>query len=200
MARIGIVYHTMYGSTFDLAGEIAEGIRAAGGTPELRRVKELLPQEIIEAQGLQDTVARQADVPEAQVDELPAFDGILFGSGTRFGNRTAQLSNFLDQTGPLWASGALVGKPAGFFTGAATMHGGHESTILTMSTFAYHHGMLIVPLGYTDPGVGATQTGGGPYGPSHLAREGVTGLPDEERDLARHYGRMFHGIAARLAG
>jgi NAD(P)H dehydrogenase (quinone) len=200
MARIGLVYYSMYGNTFDLAREIAAGVTSAGGDAQLRRAPELLPQEIIDSQGLAAFAERQADVAFAQVEELPEFDGIAFGSGTRFGNRTAQLSNFLDQTGPLWAEGRLVGKAAGFFTGASTMHGGHESTILTMSTFAYHQGMVIVPLGYTAEAVAQTQTGGGPYGPTHLTPQtGKSGLSDHERELARHYGGFFHDIAARLS-
>lgn len=201
MARIGIVYYSMYGNTFDLASEIAEGVQKVGGDAQLRRVAELLPAEVIEAQGLQPAIDRQSAVAEATPDELPQFDGILFGSGTRFGNRTAQLSNFLDQTGALWKNGSLVGKAAGFFTGAATMHGGHESTILTMSTYAYHQGMVIVPVGYAASAVGRTQTGGSPYGPTHLTPEtGKQGLSDDEREIALYYGGFFHDIAARLAG
>jgi NAD(P)H dehydrogenase (quinone) len=201
MAHIGIVYYSMYGSTFDLAREIAAGVADSGSEAQLRRVAELLPEEIIEAQGLQATIDRQSDVPEATVEELPQFDGLIIGSPTRFGNRIAQLSNFLDQTGPLWAAGSLVGKPVGFFTGASTMHGGHESTILTMSTFAYHQGMVIVPLGYATPEAGATTTGGGPYGASHFSPQaGKDGLSDDERAIARHYGGFFSDIATRLAG
>jgi NAD(P)H dehydrogenase (quinone) len=201
MARIGIVYYSMYGNTFDLASEIAEGVQKAGGDAQLRRVAELLPAEVIEAQGLKPVIDRQAAVAEATPDELPEFDGIIFGSGTRFGNRTAQLSNFLDQTGALWNNGSLVGKAAGFFTGAATMHGGHESTILTMSTYAYHQGMVIVPVGYAASAVGRTRTGGSPYGPTLLTPEtGKQGLSDDEREIALYYGGFFHDIAARLAG
>lgn len=200
MARIGIVYYSMYGTTFDMATHIAQGVREAGGRADLRRAPETLPQAVIDAQGLAAVHDRQKDVAEASVDELPAFDGIIFGSPTRFGNRIAQLSNLLDQAGALWAEGSLVGKPAGFFTGAATMHGGHESTILTMSTFAYHQGMVIVPVGYAAPAVGSTTTGGSPYGPGHLSpQEGKDGLSDDEIAIARHYGGFFHGIAAKLA-
>ena len=90
----------------------------------------------------------QSESEYADVDELATFDGLIIGSPTRFGNRAAQMSQFLDQTGPLWQSGAMVERPRGFFTGASTIHGGHESTIFTMSTFAMHHGMVIGPLGY----------------------------------------------------
>lgn len=203
MAKIGIVYYSMYGNTYELAKELAEGVRRDGGDPQLRRVPELLPQEVIDAQPpVQDAIEAQKDVQEATVDELPDFDGIVLGSPTRFGNMTAQLRNFLDQTGPLWANGGLSGKAAGFFTGASTMHGGHESTVLTMSTFAYHHGMVVVPLGYALASqVGGTRSGGSPYGPSHWSpQEGKEGLDDDEIQIARIYGEHFHAIAAQLAG
>lgn len=196
---IGIVYYSTYGSTFALANEIAAGIGDAGSTAELRRVEELMPEERLDdnAKAARD---RQSDVSFATVDELPSFDGIVFGAPTRYGNRAAQLSQFLDQTGSLWQSGALVGKPAGFFTGAATPHGGHESTILTMSTFAYHQGMVIVPMGYTMDEVGSTDGGGGPYGPTHLTPSdgSKTELTEAETAIGRAYGRRFAEIAAKL--
>ncbi|HWH31752.1 MAG TPA: NAD(P)H:quinone oxidoreductase [Egibacteraceae bacterium] len=203
MAKIGIVYYSMYGSTFELAKELAEGVRRDGGDPQLRRVAELLPPEVIQEQpGLRASIEAQRDVELARVEELPGFDGIVLGSPTRFGNMTAQLRNFLDQTGPLWAKGELSGKAAGFFTGASTIHGGHESTILTMSTFAFHHGMVVVPLGYAIAAqAGGTRTGGGPYGPSHWSpQEGKDGLDDDEIQIARLYGQHFHRISAQLAG
>jgi NAD(P)H dehydrogenase (quinone) len=149
MAKIGIVYWSMYGATYELAKAIAEGAEKDGAEVHLRRVPDpLLPDEVKAMDGVADAADAQAEVPEATADELADFDGLVFGSPTRFGSPVAQLQNLFDQTGPHWQSGALVGKPAGFFTGAATIHGGHESTILSMSTFAYHHGMPIVPLGY----------------------------------------------------
>lgn len=200
MATVGIVYYSMYGSTFELAQRIAAGVTGAGGQAELRRAPELLPPDVIEAQGLQPVIDRQSDVPEASVDELPSFDGIVFGSPTRYGAEVAQLRNLLDQTGGLWASGALVGKAAGFFTGASTMHGGHESTILAMSHFAYHQGMVIVPAGYAIPEVSTTATGGSPYGPSAFSpQSGKKGLSEDEEAIARQYGELFHGIAAKLS-
>jgi NAD(P)H dehydrogenase (quinone) len=201
MATIGIVYYSMYGHHDALAQTLADGIEEAGGKAQLRRVPELLPQSVIESQGLTELKQQQSETPEASVDELPEFDGLLIGSPTRYGSATAQLQNFLDQTGPLWAQGKLVGKPVGFFTGAATMHGGHESTILSMSTFAYHHGMLIVPLGYgVTSEVGSTRTGGGPYGPTIWApQEGKDGMSDEEIAIAKAYAKHFVGITDKLA-
>jgi len=111
------------------------------------------------------------------------------------------MSQFLDQTGPPWQSGALVGRPCGFFTGASTIHGGHESTILTMSTFAIYHGMVIVPLGYVADELQATRTGGGPHGPTHLSPTdgSKTGLSDDEIAIGVAYGRHFAKIATKLA-
>jgi len=197
---IGIIYYSTYGSTYELACEIAGGIDDVGSTAVLRRVPELMPDEALDDDA-QAAAERQAEVEMADVDELAEFDGVVFGSPTRFGNRTAQLSQFLDQTGPLWQSGALAGRPAGFFTGASTIHGGHESTILTMSTYAMHHGMVIVPLGYTLDEVGETRTGGGPYGPTHLSPSdgSKTELSDHERAIARGYGTRFAEVATKLA-
>jgi NAD(P)H dehydrogenase (quinone) len=202
MATIGIVYYSMYGSHDELAKALADGIEEAGGKAQLRRVPELLPQSVIESQGLEELKARQAETPEARVDELPEFDGLLIGSPTRYGSATGQLQNFLDQTGPLWAEGELVGKPVGFFTGAATLHGGHESTILSMSTFAYHQGMVIVPLGYgVTSKVGETTTGGSPYGPTLYAPQDGSkqGLSEDEIEIATAYAKHFVGIAEKLA-
>ena len=201
MADIGIVFHSMYGQTHELAREIAAGVEEGGGKAQLRRVPELMGEDALQAAGAAEAQETMSTVPVATVDELPEFDGLIFGSPTRFGNRTSQLSSFLDQTGALWQSGALVGKPAGFFTGAATMHGGFESTILTMSTYAYHQGMLIVPMGYTHDATSATRTGGGPYGPSHWAPQDVDkdGLSDDERTIAHVYGARFAEIADKLA-
>jgi len=199
MAKIGIVYYSMYGATYELARAIAEGIEKGGGEAHLRRVPDpLLPDEVKASDGVRQAIEAQEDVSVVDVDELPDFDGIVFGSPTRYGSATSQLQAFLDTTGPHWQSGALVGKPAGFFTGAATMHGGHETTILTMSTFAFHQGMVIVPAGYGIASeVGSTRTGGSPYGPTQLG-DG-DGLSEDERQIALAYGRHFAEVSAKLA-
>lgn len=202
MAKIGIVYWSMYGATHELARTIAQGVEKAGGEAHLRRVPDpILPDEVKASEGVAEAIERQEEITEARVEELEDFDGIIFGSPTRYGSATSQVQNFFDQTGPLWQAGRLVGKPAGFFTGAATNHGGHESTILGMSTFAYHHGMPIVPLGYgIAEDVGETRTGGGPYGPTHLTPMGHgEGLSEHEQNIALHYAQHFHAIAEKLA-
>lgn len=203
MARIGIVYHSMYGSTHELATILAEGVEKAGGEAELRRVPDpLLPDEVKQMEGVAAAIDAQSHVTEATVEELAEFDGLIFGSPTRYGSKTAQMQNLMDQTGGLWQSGALVGKPAGFFTGAATIHGGHESTILSLSTFAYHHGMVIVPAGYgLAEEVGSTRTGGSPYGPTHWSPMGdqKDGIDDDEREIALKYAAHFNAVADKLA-
>ena len=199
MAKIGIVYYSMYGATYELARAIAEGVEKAGGEVQMRRVPDpLLPDEVKASDGVREAIEAQDEVPVADVDELPEFDGIIFGSPTRYGSATSQLQAFLDTTGAHWQSGALVGKAAGFFTGAGTMHGGHETTILTMSTFAFHQGMNIVPNGYgIAPEVMSTRSGGGPYGPTQLG-DGE-GLTEDERRIALAYGQHFAQTAAKLA-
>jgi NAD(P)H dehydrogenase (quinone) len=203
MAKIGIVYFSMYGGTHELASVLAEGIDKAGGEAHLRRVPDpLLPEEVKASEGVSSAIEAQAHVEEATVDELPEFDGLLIGSPTRYGSAVAQLQNLFDQTGALWQEGELVGKPVGFFTGAATIHGGHESTILGMSTFAYHHGMVIVPAGYgIAEEIGATRSGGGPYGPTHFSPMGgdKDGLDEDEREIALKYAAHLNAIADKLA-
>ena len=199
MAKIGIVYYSMYGATYELARTIAEGIEKGGGEAHLRRVPDpLLPDEVKASDGVREAISAQEDIPTADVDELPEFDGIVLGSPTRYGSATSQLQAFLDTTGAHWQSGALLGKAAGFFTGAGTIHGGHESTIISMSTFAFHHGMNIVPVGYgLAPEVMSSRTGGGPYGPTQLGNG--EGLSDDERAIALAYGEHFAQTAEKLA-
>lgn len=202
MARIGILYYSMYGSTYELANTLAEGVTKAGGDGQLRRIADpLLPDEVKESDGVKEAIAAQAHVTEASVDELTEFDGLIIGSPTRYGSAVAQVQNFFDQTGGLWAEGKLQGKPVGFFTGAATIHGGHESTILGMSTLAYHHGMVIVPVGYAAAAeVGSTRSGGGPYGATHLTPMGDTsGLDDDEQAIALAHAEQVNAIADKLA-
>ncbi|MBX5468127.1 MAG: NAD(P)H:quinone oxidoreductase [Firmicutes bacterium] len=195
--NISVIYYSMTGAIYRLAQEVAAGAEEAGATVRLRRVPELIPLEVIEANPqIKAAAEAQQGVEVALLDDLVWADGIALGSPTRYGNMTAQLKNFLDQTGPLWAQRQLVGKAVGFFTGAATMHGGHETTILTMSTFAYHHGMVIVPASYVPPEVSSTTTGGTPYGPSELGNK--PDLSAEERAVARAFGRRLAEVAGKL--
>lgn len=197
--RIAVIYYSMTGSVYRLAEAVSEGARQAGADVRLRKVHELVPDAVLaqnpDAEKAQELQSR---VPEATTEDLEWADGIALGSPTRFGNVSGQLKNFLDQTGGLWVQGKLVGKAVGFFTGANTMHGGHESTILAMSTFAYHHGLIIVPASYAIKAVGTTTTGGGPYGPTELSMKGIE-LSQDERAIAKAFGQRLAEVAALLA-
>lgn len=195
MANIAIVYYSAYGHTYELAKAIEKGAKDTGAETRLRKVKELIPDEIIRSnKGLAYGSDLQREVKEATIEDLSWADGIAFGTPTRFGSTTSQLKNFLDQTGPLWAKGGLAGKVAAFFTGASTPHGGHEATILGLSTFAYHQGMIIMPMGYTIKG------SKNPYGPTHISgADGSIPVGEEEKRLAYEFGKNLAIIAKKLA-
>lgn len=202
MANIGIVYYSMYGTAFEFAKVLAEGVEQAGGKATLLKVPHNLPQAVADSPGVKEAIEAQSVVGDATVDALRDFDGIIFGAGTRFGLPASQLQSFLDTTGGLWAEGALVGKAAGFFTGASTIHGGHETTIMAASHYAMHQGMVVVPAGYAIAGNSTTRTGGSPYGPGYFAPQGdesKQGLDETELQIARDYAAHFNTIAGKLA-
>jgi NAD(P)H dehydrogenase (quinone) len=186
-----------------MAQAIAEGAREVAGTEVvLRRVPETLPDDVLEQMGAVDAQAAFADVPYATVDELAEADAIIFGTPTRFGNMTGQMRQFLDATGQLWASGALVGKVGSVFTSSATQHGGQESTILTFHVTLLHHGMVVVGLPYAFQGQMRNDeiTGGSPYGASTIAGTSGERTPSEnELEGARFQGKHVATIAAKLA-
>jgi NAD(P)H dehydrogenase (quinone) len=199
--KVLVLYYSSYGHMYEMAKEIAAGAKEAGAEVSVKKVPELVPASIIAGNaGLKRGAELQKDVPIVTIDELPDYDAIIFGSPTRFGNMASQMKNFIDQTGGLWSKRKLVDKVAGFFTGASEMHGGHESTLLTMMVPLMHHGMIIVPLGSNVPEIGSTQAGGTPYGPSVLAGSDNSRQMDQtERKLGRDYGRRVAEIAKRLA-
>lgn len=196
--RVMVLYYSMTGNTYRLARAVCEGIAAGGGEAILRTVPELVPEEKLEDHPpAREARLEQKEVPAASLDELAQVDGLVIGSPTRFGNMCAQLRNFLDQTGGLWMKGALVDKPAGAFCCTATMHGGQETTLVSMICTLMHHGALIVGVPYSVPELTASRSGGTPYGAS-----AVVGPEADERPLetdlriAREQGRRV----ARLAG
>ena len=197
MTKVLILYYSAYGHMERMAQAVAEGVREAGAHADIKRVPELVPEEIAKKSGFKLNQA----APIATVSELPDYDAIIFGSGTRFGVVTSQMRNFLDQTGPLWATGALVGKVGSVFTGSGTQHGGQESTILTMIPTLLHQGMVVVGLPYTFPGQSRTDeiTGGSPYGASTITKPDGSRMPSEnELAGARFQGRHVAQIAAKL--
>jgi NAD(P)H dehydrogenase (quinone) len=198
MAKILVLYYSSYGHIETMAQSVAEGVREAGVEPTIKRVPELVPEEVARKSGYK----LDQKAPIATVDELPQYDGIIFGTGTRYGNMTAQMKSFLDQTGGLWMKGALVGKVASVFTSTATQHGGQESTILTFHPVLLHLGFVVVGLPYSFQGqMGHAEVmGGSPYGASTIAGSDGKRQPSKiELEGARFQGRHVAQIAAKLA-
>jgi NAD(P)H dehydrogenase (quinone) len=191
-----VLYYSRYGHTAQLARLIARGVEEVPGMhARLRQVPPVAPVTEVAQPPEPDDGA-----PYVTRADLADCAGLALGSPTRFGNMAAPLKYFLDSTGAEWASGALVGKPAAVFTSTSTMHGGQESTLLTMALPLLHHGMLLLGLPFTEAALSATQSGGTPYGASHIA--GTTGdnpISDHERELARALGRRLADTARKLA-
>jgi NAD(P)H dehydrogenase (quinone) len=193
-AEILVVYYSRQGSTARLARQICRGIESvAGARARLRSVPPVSA----------DNERPHRDVPEqgapwATLDDLRACDGLVIGSPTRFGNMAAPLKHFLDQTSALWLDGTLVDKPGAAFTSTQTMHGGQESTLLSMLVPLMHHGMVCVGLPFTEQALTTTHSGGTPYGASHVATADHTGLSAEETELAQALGRRVATLALRL--
>jgi NAD(P)H dehydrogenase (quinone) len=198
MTKVLVLYYSSYGHIEKMAQAVAEGVREAGADVVIKRVPELVPEEIARKSGFKLDQA----APIASVNELADYDAIIFGTGTRFGNMTAQMKNFLDQAGGLWVQGKLVGKVGSVFTSSATQHGGQESTILTFHAVLLHLGMIIVGLPYSFQGqMGVTEVmGNSPYGASTIAAGDGSRQPSQvELEGARYQGRHVAQIAAKLA-
>jgi len=194
MSEILVLYYSRTGKVAQLARLVARGVEEAGLAARLRSVPPVAPvTEIAQAPEPDD------GAPYATREDLRECAGLVLGSPTRFGNMAAPLKYFIDGTAAEWASGTLVGKPAGVFTSTSTMHGGQETTLMSMMLPLLHHGMLIVGVPYTEAALNRTQGGGSPYGASHVA--GVGGdnaISEDQRVLARALGRRVATIAARL--
>ena len=202
--KVLIVYYSMYGHTQRMAEAMAEGVREVKGAEAvLRRFPETLPAEVLEMMGAVEAQKAQSHIPVCQVEELAQADAIIFGTPTRFGNMCGQMRQFLDATGQLWQSGALVGKVGSVFTSSATQHGGQESTLLSSHITLLHQGMVIVGLPYTFEGqmIMNEITGCSPYGASTIAGGRGERMPSEnELTGARYQGRHVARIASKLSG
>ncbi len=196
MSEILILYYSRGGSVAQLARHIARGVEEVPGMQaRLRTVPPVAPVTETAAAPVPDDGA-----PYASKLDLAECAGIALGSPTRFGNMAAPMKHFIDGLGAEWASGTLAGKPACVFTSTATMHGGQESTLLTMMLPLLHHGMVLVGLPYTEAALSTTRSGGTPYGASHVAGGQDDPTPtDDEKQLARALGRRLADIARRLA-
>lgn len=200
--KIQIVFYSMYGHIHKMAEAVAAGAREAGDTDvSLFQVPELVPDDVLEKSGAKAARQAFAHIPIAKVDQLAEADAILFGTGTRYGMMTAQMRNFLDQTGGLWMKGALIGKVGSVFTSTATQHGGQETTITSFHTTLLHHGMVIVGVPYSEQRqmTLAEISGGSPYGASTITGGDGSRQPSEnELAIARFQGRHVATIAAQL--
>ena len=198
MAKVLVLYHSIYGHVEAMANAVAAGAReVAGAQVDLKRVPETMSDEAFRNAG--GKVNQPA--PVARPEELANYDAILFGTGTRFGNMTGQMRTFLDQTGALWLSGALVGKVGSVFSSSATQHGGQESTLLTFHPTLLHQGMIIVGLPYAEQRqMGLDEIkGGSPYGASTITGGKGERMPSaQELGMAAFQGRHVATIAAKL--
>jgi NAD(P)H dehydrogenase (quinone) len=189
MHDILVLYYSRHGAVAEMANHIARGIESIDGAhARLRTVPAVAPVTQTAAAAVPPEGA-----PYATLDDLTECIGLALGSPTRFGNIAAPLKHFLDGTGALWVSGALVGKPAAVFTSSTSMHGGQETTLTSMMLPLLHHGMLIVGIPYTEPALNRTQSGGTPYGASHVAGEG------SELPLSADEKTLCQALGARLA-
>lgn len=199
MAKILVLYYSMYGHIETMAKAVAEGADSVGGTDAtIKRVPELMSEEVARKVGAKLDQA----APIATVDELPNYDVIIFGTPTRFGNMCAQMRNFLDQTGRLWLSGGLIGKVGSVFTSTGTQHGGQETTITSFHTTLLHHGMIIVGVPYSCQEIMNMDeiTGGSPYGASTLAGGDGSRQPSaNELTIARFQGAHVAEITKKLS-
>lgn len=198
MAKVLVLYYSMYGHVETMANAIAAGAREVAGTEvDIKRVPELVPEEVARKAGAK----LDQSAPIARVDELPNYDAIIFGTPTRFGNMCAQMRNFLDQTGGIWMNGSLVGKVGSVFTSTATQHGGQETTIISFHITLLHQGMIIVGVPYAEAGLSNMDeiSGGTPYGASTLAGSDGSRTPSEnELRIARYQGKHVAEIASKL--
>lgn len=191
-----ILYYSRHGSVANMARELARGVeKVCGIAAKVRTVPAVSS----------NTEAIEPSIPDngplyCEQDELRHCSGLLLGSPTRFGNMAAPLKYFLDQGSDIWLSGDLIGKPAAVFTSTSTLHGGQESTLLSMMLPLLHQGMLVMGIPYSESALHHTQTGGSPYGASHVAMQGNSQLSDDEKLLCRALGKRIAEAAMKLRG
>lgn len=195
MKNVLILYYSRHGATVGMAQHVARGVESVAGCEAvLRTVPEI--SEVCEA--VADSVPAQG-APYVSLDDLKECDALALGSPGRFGNMAAPLKYFLEKTSSLWLSGSLVGKPAGVFTSTSSLHGGQESTLLSMMLPLLHHGMLITGLPYAEADLISTQSGGTPYGPTHVSgSDSARPLTDEEKRLCFALGKRLAQLAHKL--
>jgi len=193
--EILVLYYSRKGTTAELARQVCRGIESVPGVSARLRT---VPPVSASTEASENPVPEQGP-PYASMDDLAECDGLALGSPTRFGNMAAPMKYFLDQSSGLWLKGALVDKPAGVFTSTSSLHGGQESTLLSMMLPLFHHGMILLGVPYTDGNLGKTRSGGTPYGPSAFAPgPGPSKLEKEEIAIARLLGQRLAQTALKL--
>src|ERR1700693_875161 len=200
--KVQVIFYSMYGHVYKMAQAVVRGVEPVPG-PEvsISQVAELVPDDVLEKYGAKAARASFASVPIATVDQLPEAHAIIFGTPTRFGNMAAQMRNFLDQTGPLWLKGALIGKIGSVFASTASQHGGQETTLTSFHTTLLHQGMIIVGVPYSESGLVHMEniSGGTPYGATTIAGTDGSRHPSEnELKIARYQGKHIAEIATKL--
>ncbi|MCL1514021.1 MULTISPECIES: NAD(P)H:quinone oxidoreductase [Acetobacteraceae] len=198
MSKVLVLYYSSYGHVETMAHSIAEGVRATGVEAVVKRVPELVPEEAARAHHFK----LEQDAPVATPAELVEYDGIIIGAPTRFGRLPAQMANFWDQTGGLWAKGELIGKVGAVFTSTATQHGGQETTLYSLMSNLLHHGMVISGLPYSFQGQMRNDeiVGGAPYGATTIANGDGSRQPSEtDLEGARFLGRHVAGLVRKLS-
>jgi NAD(P)H dehydrogenase (quinone) len=198
MTKVLVLYYSSYGHIETMAEAVAEGVRAAGAGAAVKRVPELVPEEVARASRYKLDQA----APVAKPAEIADYDAVVVGTGTRYGRMTSQMANFWDQTGGLWAQGKLIGKVGAAFTSTGTQHGGQETTLMNIHTMLLHHGMVIAGLPYSFQGQSRMDevVGGAPYGATTIAGGDGSRQPSEtELEGARFLGRRVAEIAGKLA-
>jgi NAD(P)H:quinone oxidoreductase type IV len=200
--KVQVVFYSMYGHVYRMAEAVVEGAKQVPGAEvSLYQVAELVPDDVLEKYGAKAAKAGFAKIPVAKPEQLADAHAIIFGTPTRFGNMTAQMRNFLDQTGPLWLKGALVGKVGSVFASTGTQHGGQETTITSFHSTLLHQGMVIVGVPYSEPGLTymGEISGGTPYGATTMAGADGSRHPSEnELKIARYQGKHVAEIASKL--
>ena len=197
MAEILVLYYSRHGATAAMAQHIARGVEEVGAAQARLRT---VPAVSAVCEATEDDIPASGP-PYASHEDLRECAGLILGSPTRFGNMASAMKYFIDSTSDVWLSGALAGKPAGVFTSTSSLHGGQESTLLSMMLPLLHHGMLISGLPYSETDLMHTTTGGTPYGPSHVAgADNKNPLSEEEKRLCKALGRRVAEVAVRLGG
>lgn len=200
--KVLIVYYSTYGNVYRMAQLVAEGVREVpGAEPIIRTVPELIPDSIIASrEDMKRGRDLQKDVPVVTIEEFGEAGAIAFGTPTRFGNVSAQMKNQIDRLTQLWMNGGLEGKPAGVFVSTGSLHGGQETTILTLSAPLLHLGMIVVGVPYSVQELFTTTGGGSPYGPGHVAGpDSSRPVDDQEAAICRAFGKRLAGIGLKLA-